>query len=131
VPITTKGSTASATGKAAAQAGVNLATMDLVVSVAGKRAELLKFLDNLQALDRALLISATKFNQNVTDTGKATESLDVTGTMFVLQSKLPDLVAQVDALVAEAGGPGRPDATTTAQAQDPPSPSASASAAGQ
>jgi hypothetical protein len=129
VPIVTKGSTATAEGKAAAQAGVNLATMDLVVSVAGDRPELLKFLDNLQSLDRAVLISATKFNQNVGDEkAKAKETLDVTGTMFVLQSKLPDLVAQVDALVAQAGkaasstGNVTPDATTAQ-----PVPSASAS----
>lgn len=85
---------------------VNLAQMDVSLTVSGARKQLLEFLDNLQGLDRAILIKSSDLttsivldpeNKNVT-----TEELKVTGSMFVLQSKLPDLVANVQRLLEEA-----------------------------
>lgn len=89
-------------GASASGAGVSLASMKIGITVAGARGKLLAFLDNLQALDRALLINGTQVAAAPEDGAKARETLQVTGTMFVLQSKLPDLVAQVEALMAEA-----------------------------
>ncbi len=77
--------------------------MKIDVTVAGNRPELLTFLDNLQGLDRALLVNATQITATPDPDAKVGETLQVGGTMFVLQSALPDLVAQVDQLIAEAG----------------------------
>jgi hypothetical protein len=82
--------------------GVSLAEMDIGITVSGTRESLLAFLDNLQALDRALLITATQVSGAALNDPAAGESLTMRGTMFVLQSELPDLVAQVEQLIAEA-----------------------------
>jgi hypothetical protein len=81
---------------------VSIANMDVGVTVAGPRESLLGFLDNLQALDRAFLITSTQVAQTDPTSGGGTESLQVQGRMFVLRSELPDLVAQVETLIAEA-----------------------------
>lgn len=106
--------TATPTGKAAgtadgttpAPAGINLATMDIGVTAEGTREQVLAFLDNLQGLDRSLLVTST-IDSAVTDTeegsgGPELESMQVGGQMFVLESKLPDLVATVEELIAQA-----------------------------
>jgi hypothetical protein len=92
-----------ATGVAAQGAsGVSLAEMDIGLTVSGNRENLLSFLDNLQALDRAFLITATQVSGAALNDPAAGESLTMRGTMFVLQSELPDLVATVESLIAEA-----------------------------
>ena len=92
-----------ATGVAAQGAsGVSLAEMDIGITVSGNRQSLLDFLDNLQALDRAFLITATQVSGAALNDPAAGESLTMRGTMFVLQSELPDLVATVESLIAEA-----------------------------
>ncbi len=85
--------------------GVQLARMDVGVSTAGAPVQVLAFLDNLQLLDRALLVKSTVTSQvsQVTDEPAAElENVQVGGSMFVLQSKLPDLVAEVESLIAQA-----------------------------
>lgn len=104
----------SAAGAAAKGLGVELAQLDVDVTVNGDRASLLVFLDNLQRLDRAVLVTATgltDLNQSANGgpenapakAGGGGQSLDVTGSMFVLQSKLPDLVAAVQEVIDESG----------------------------
>jgi Tfp pilus assembly protein PilO len=89
--------------------GINLAQLELSVTALGKRDQSLGFLDNLQALDRALLVTSTQVTDAATadaQPGKgADETVQVTGSMFVLQSPLPDLVATVEDLLAQAGQP--------------------------
>lgn len=100
-------------GVAARDLGVALAQLDLDVTVTGTRDSLLRFLDNVQGLDRAMLITSTglvSVNQPGEDGGpdgaaSGLQSLDMTGSMFVLQSTLPDLVATVEEIVAQAGLP--------------------------
>ena len=105
----------SPAGAAAKGLGVDLAQLDLDVTVNGTRENLLAFLDNVQGLDRAVLITSTGL-VDMSVPGAATspesapnarnaglQSLDVTGSMFVLQSKLPDLVATVQDLIDQAG----------------------------
>lgn len=87
--------------------GVQLATMDIGVTAAGTRPQVLAFLDNLQALDRAFLVNATNVTVVPQTPGSPTaadnlDTMQVGGPMFVLQSKLPDLVAEVERLIAEA-----------------------------
>jgi len=104
----------SAAGAAAKGLGVELAQLDIDVTVNGDRASLLTFLNNVQRLDRAMLVTSTGLtdldqsgnsgSETVVDARAAgTQSLDVTGSMFVLQSKLPDLVAAVQKVIVEAG----------------------------
>ncbi|MDO8732075.1 MAG: hypothetical protein Q7L55_05815 [Actinomycetota bacterium] len=85
---------------AASSLGVNLATMTIEITVNGSQAQRLRFLDKVQHLDRGLLINA---HSTITDGTHATSgTLTVTGTMFVLQSKLPDLVAKAQTIIDKA-----------------------------
>lgn len=107
----------SPAGAAAKGLGVELAQLDIDVTVSGRRDSLLAFLDNLQGLDRAVLVTSTGLidiaqsgnsgpeNAPAGSAGSAggKQSLDVTGSMFVLQSKLPDLVAAVRKVIDDAG----------------------------
>jgi Tfp pilus assembly protein PilO len=96
-----------AAGKGAAEAtGIRLAQMEIGVGAQGTRAQIVSFLDNLQALDRALLLTSSLVNATVPvegSGGKGRETIQVGGSMFVLQSELPDLVATVQQLIEEAG----------------------------
>jgi Tfp pilus assembly protein PilO len=92
-----------AIGESSGAAGVGLASMQIDVTVEGTRPQLLAFLDSLQELDRALLVDATQITAAAEPAGKGGETLQAGGTMFVLQSALPDLVAQVEQLITEAG----------------------------
>lgn len=82
-------------------AGVDLASLILQVTATGTRRQALDFIDNLQALDRALLVTSTSLNAGAQE-GGPDQIVQVEGTLFVLRSQLPDLVAEVDALIAEA-----------------------------
>lgn len=85
---------------AATTIGVNLATMTLEVTVNGTSWQRAAFLGRLQSLDRGFLITA---HNAVSDgTNKDTGMLTVNGTMFVLESKLPDLVANAQSIIARA-----------------------------
>lgn len=102
-PVTGSGETAAGSGTS-----INLATMEIGVTAEGTRRQVLDFLDNLQALDRSLLVTSTVDSAVIQAEGGATgpdqESMQVGGRMFVLETKLPDLVATVEGLIAEAGG---------------------------
>lgn len=109
VPVTTQSDAArNSAGSAGSEApkGVQIATMDINVTAEGTREQVLAFLDNLQGLDRALLVTATTDTAVVKELGQTggpdLESMQVVGQMFVLESKLPDLVATVEGLIAEA-----------------------------
>lgn len=101
----------AAVGPAGAGAGgLRLARMDVGITVLATRPLLLDFIDNLQALDRALLITGNQFTGSRESSGVAEETLQVTGSMFVLESELPDLAAQVQALIDAAELPPEQDA---------------------
>lgn len=105
----------NAAGGLARDLGVDLAQLELDVTVSGERAALLAFLDNLQGLDRAILLTSSGLTNDeqgrgetgteaaVAAPGSGEQSLAITGSMFVLQSRLPDLVATVEQLIAESG----------------------------
>ena len=83
-------------------AGVALAQLQVSITATGTRTESLEFLDNLQRLDRILLVTSSRLAAAPVEGAKNRQSIQVTGTMFVLQSELPDLVKAVDDLLAEA-----------------------------
>jgi len=97
-PVAAEGSEGSTT------AGIQLAKMDVGMSADAGPDAALAFMDNLQELDRAMLLTATN-SSGANIFGATTgdqQSLQVTGSMFVLQSKLPDLVQQVEDLMVQA-----------------------------
>lgn len=115
-PVNPRDARAAAGAADAVKAGVNLATMQVDISAAGTGPQILKFLDNLQALDRALLITSTQLTINqaaAVDQAKvAAQSVQIGGTMFVLESSLPDLVKSVATLMPKGVG-ASPSATAS------------------
>ncbi len=101
IPVPAKAAGDDPTAKDAT--GVQLAQMQIGVTAEGTRPQVLAFLTNLQALDRALLVNSTQVSiVPEVDGGGGLQTVQVGGSMFALQSKLPDLVALVDQLLTEA-----------------------------
>lgn len=106
VPLatTTPSGGSATTANAAASLGVKIATLPMSITVQGEPAALEAFVDRLQHLDRAFMITGTQFTTGPSVSGKAPATqLVVTGTMFVLASQLPDLVAQVQKSLPSGG----------------------------
>jgi Tfp pilus assembly protein PilO len=121
IPLPVSGTANAATTEQSAT-GVQLAKMDIGVSADGTHEQVLTFLDNLQSLDRVLLVTSTQTSlAGLIDGTPDLETVQVSGSMFVLQSKLPDLVAEVDALIAQAelGQAGAGTATSDSSADTP------------
>lgn len=103
IPVSVSDPTASGasdTAGAASSLGVRLATMTIDVTVTGRPPQLQQFLTNLQTMDRTVLVNSTAQTAATTDADES--SLTVRGTMFVLESSLPDLVANAQQVIAEA-----------------------------
>lgn len=83
-------------------AGIALAQLDVAVTATGTQQQALDFLDNLQRLDRVMLVTSSRILESAEQGAGDRWSIQVTGTMFVLQSRLPDLVRTVDELLAQA-----------------------------
>jgi hypothetical protein len=125
VAVGLRGADEGPVSAAAKGAGVKLATMTVGMTVTGDRARLTTLLTNLQGLDRKLLITA----MHLTDPGEGNPSaMQVSGSMFLLQSELPDLVASVDRLLREAEA--NAGALPAPAPATPPSSSASPEATG-
>lgn len=95
------------TGGAADPSGIRLAQLILSITAIGTTEQSLAFMDNLQGLDRALLVTSTQLAAAAEQDGTRSrdrKTVQVGGSMFVLQSQLPDLVATVEGLIAEAQG---------------------------
>lgn len=90
---------------APATTGINLATMAISMTVKGTPAQVFEFTKNLQSLDRAFLVTGTNMTWERQPDKPVQGIMQVQGTMFVLQSKLPDLVAQVKDLLANVDTP--------------------------
>lgn len=84
------------------KAGIALAQLQLTITARGNRADALDFLDNLQRLDRVMLVTSSRLAEAPEEGARNQQSIQVTGTMFVLQSELPDLVDRVTTLLDEA-----------------------------
>jgi hypothetical protein len=98
---------APASGTARTASGVNLARIDVTLTATGTHRQLIDFIVNLEGLSRPLLLtSATLSTPTQTVDQPIREELQVQGSMFILQSQLPDLVAQVKDLLASAQSQG-------------------------
>lgn len=102
-PVTTDSQTAGE----AEGIGVNLATMHTELSVTGSVKSLKSFLERIQTMDRSILVDSTVLTAPPPGTNKGKSTLTVTGTMFVLQSTLPNLVANAQKVVDDARAQAR------------------------
>lgn len=82
--------------------GVALAQLQIAVTAKGTKAQALAFLDNLQRLDRVLLVTSSRLAEEPVQGNREQWAMQVTGTLFVLQSELPDLVQDVQDLLNDA-----------------------------
>lgn len=85
----------------AGTSGVALATMQVDMTVEGTEKSVLVFLGNLQSLERSFVITTVTLDQR-DDAGKIVWTMSVTGSLFVLQSPLPDLVAAAEEVAGRA-----------------------------
>lgn len=89
-----------AAAQAAEELGVSLGSIAIDVSVSGSPDELLSFQSNLENLERALVIESVSVS-SAQDPVQG-QTMSIAGRLFILRSKLPDLVQRVDELVADA-----------------------------
>lgn len=81
-----------------ASLGLRFATIQTSIDVDGDLPNALRFIDNVQGLGRAVLISSTTFSLTpAASEGDAGGQVNISGEMFSLESPLPDLVAQATA----------------------------------
>lgn len=102
IPVSTAESAKADDAQAQKSLGVQLATLDLDMTVDGSRGELLSFIDNLQNLDRALLITATNLVDLPAQIDGNRQTLTISATLFVLESRLPDLVTNAQIIIDRA-----------------------------
>ena len=108
VPVPLDDPTVSATGpvadaqQSAQRANIRVAKLDVTVSVTGSLDQVQAFVKNIEELNRDFVLTGlTVANQSGGDAG-ADRVATLTATTFILQSKLPDLVKNVEDLLAEA-----------------------------
>ncbi len=100
-PLETSTGAVSDAQQSAAQANVRVARLDVTTSVAGTLKQIENFAKNIEALDRDFLITGLSISGA---SGEASNKHvgTIKATTFVLQSQLPDLVAEVNKLLADA-----------------------------
>ncbi len=86
----------------ATKSNVDVAKVDVTVSVTATDEQVLDFTENLENLERDFLLSSVSVS-NPSGQAKGERVSTVTGTTFLLQSTLPDLVANVDDVIERAG----------------------------
>ena len=99
------------TSTESAPAGIALAQMPVTISAQGTLDQTLTFLGNLQRLDRVLLVTSSRLAEVAELDGQNQRTIQISGTMFVLQSELPNHVAVVQDLIDSAAIPAISDTT--------------------
>lgn len=87
--------------QSAERARVQVAKLDIAMTVLGTDAQIRQFLRNVEQLDRDFLINGVTLAADPTKPGGARKSATVNATTFVLQSQLPNLEANVQQLLAQ------------------------------
>lgn len=82
---------------------VQVAKLELSMTVSADADQLQRFLRGLEQLDRDFLITGVNVAADPSDPSGKKQSATVTATTFVLQSQLPDLERNVRELLAEVG----------------------------
>jgi Tfp pilus assembly protein PilO len=80
---------------------VQVAKLDLSITVTANPDQLQRFLRGLEQLDRDFLVTGVNVAADPSDPSGDKQSATVTATTFVLQSQLPDLERNVRELLAE------------------------------
>ena len=80
---------------------VQVAKLDLSITVTANADQLQRFLRGLEQLDRDFLVTGVNVAADPSDPSGDKQSATVTATTFVLQSQLPDLERNVRDLLAE------------------------------
>lgn len=89
----------TASDEGSAPADVRLATMRVDMTVVGSPAELTTFVAAMEELERSFVITdVTMVAGGVRDSDE--DTLTLAGTMFVLESPLPDLIEQAESVAA-------------------------------
>ncbi len=92
---------------------VQVAKLDLSMTVTATSDELQRFLRGLEQLDRDFLVTGVNVAADPSDPQGDRQSSTVTATTFVLQSQLPDLEKNVSDLLAQVKADSAPTSTTT------------------
>lgn len=112
VPVPLDDPTLSAVGPladaltSAQESRVDVAKLDLTVTVTAPEEQIIDFSRRIESLGRDVLISGLAVS-NPSGMPDGERSATVTGTTFILESTLPDLVANVDQVLENAGISGR------------------------
>ena len=92
---------------------VQVAKLELSMTVSADAEQLQRFLRGLEQLDRDFLITGVNVAADPSDPSGNKQSATVTATTFVLQSQLPDLERNVRELLAEVGADSTNAASVT------------------
>ncbi len=92
---------------------VQVAKLDLSMTVVANSDQLQRFLRGLEQLDRDFLVTGVNVAADPSDPTGRKQSATVTATTFVLQSQLPNLEKSVNDLLAQVNGPDAPASSTT------------------
>jgi len=100
-PLETATGAVSDAQQSAAQANVRVARLDVTTSVTGTTKQIESFTKNIEALDRDFIVTGLSISGASGDVASRHVGT-IKATTFVLQSQLPDLVAEVNQLLANA-----------------------------
>jgi Tfp pilus assembly protein PilO len=78
----------------------NIAEIPVTLSVQTSQAGLIALVEALEKMDRIFIISSISFANKETS---SEISVQIKGSVYILQSALPDIVGQIDQLLLEAG----------------------------
>jgi len=87
--------------QSAERSRVQVAKLDIAMTVLGSDAQVRQFLRNLEQLDRDFLVNGITLGADPTQAAGDRKSATVNATTFVLQSQLPDLERNVQDLLAQ------------------------------
>lgn len=108
----------------------NIAQVPITVTVDTTQDKFMKYLENLQSMDRIFIVNAVSMTNKLDATGQANSQVSgqIKGNMYVLQTDLPDIVAEVDKMLTDAGVQHDSPAVTETPVASPSAAAASATA---